>query len=71
MQKIDFFIKEKMVLSAVLFIKLKCRWLLTGLLDLKEHLTIEMLLMLDFYAFFKLLHFFNYSRFSKFISSSC
>ena len=35
-----------MVLSVV-FIKLKCRWLHTGLSDLKKHQTIEMLRMAD------------------------
>ena len=42
MQKIDFF-KEKMVLRAFL-IKLTFRWLQTGLSDLKNTKTIEILL---------------------------
>ena len=41
----------------VVFIKLKVRWLQTGLSDWKKHQTIEILLMVDFYAFFKMLHF--------------
>ena len=45
-----------MVLRVVFFIKLTFRWLQTGLSDLKKPQTIEILLMLDFYAF-KMLHF--------------
>ena len=45
------FLKEKMVLGVINFIKLKFRWLQTGLFDWKNT-TIEILLMVDFYAFF-------------------
>ena len=51
MQKSTFF-KEKIVLR-VDFIKLTFRWLPTGLSDLKKHQTIEMLLMVNLYAFFE------------------
>ena len=54
--KIDFF-KEKMVLRVFFIIKLTFRWLQTGLSDLKKHPNIESLLMVDFYAFLKMLHF--------------
>ena len=36
----------------VLFIELNCRWLQTGLADLKTHQTLEILLMTDFLRFF-------------------
>ena len=48
--KINFF-KEKKVLSVVV-IKLKCRWLQTGLADLKKHQTLEILLMVNFLRVF-------------------
>ena len=50
MQKSTFF-KDKMVLRVV-FIKLKFRWLHTGLSDWKKHQTIEILLMVDFLSIF-------------------
>ena len=53
--KIDLF-KKKMVLR-VISIKLTFRWLQTGLSDLKQHETIEILLMVDFVHIFKMLHF--------------
>ena len=40
------------------FIKFTFRWLQTGLSDLKKKLqTIEILLMVDFYLFLKMIHF--------------
>ena len=45
-------------------------WLQTGLLDLK-HQTIEILLMVLFYAVLKELHFSKFFEILKFISSSC
>ena len=44
------FLRKKMVLRVV-FMKLTFRGLQTGLSDLKKHQTIEILLMVDFYAF--------------------
>ena len=41
----------------VVFIRLTFGWLQTGLSDLKKHLTIEILLMVDFLRIFKMLHF--------------
>ena len=45
------FFKEKMVLRVV-YIKLKFRWLQTGLSDWKKHKTIEILLMVEFLRHF-------------------
>ena len=62
MQKIDLFVKKKWGLSVVFFfIKLKCIWLQTGLLDLKKHQTIEILLRVDIsaFVFFKNIAFFE------------
>ena len=43
--------EENKVFGA-LFIELNCRWLQTGLADLKKHQTLEILLMTDFLRFF-------------------
>ena len=43
--------------SSFFFIKLTFKWLQTGLSNLQKHQTIEVLLMVDFYAFLKMLHF--------------
>ena len=56
--KIDFF-KEKLVLRVV-FIKLTFKWLQTDLYDLKN--TIEILFMVEFFAFLKMLHFSKFFR---------
>ena len=57
------FCNEKMVLRIV-FIKLAFRCLQAGLSALKKnHQTIEILLMVDFYAFLKCCIFQNFSRF--------
>ena len=55
MQKPTFF-KEKMVLRVV-FIKLKFRWLQTGLSDWKNTKQLKFCLWWIFNAFFKMLHF--------------
>ena len=44
------------------FIKLTFRWLQTGLSDLKNTKTIEILLMVDFLRIFKMLHFSKFSE---------
>ena len=47
-----------MVLRAVFFfIKLMFRWLQTGQSRLEKHQTFGILVMVDFYAFLKMLHF--------------
>ena len=62
------FFKEKMVLRVV-YIKLKFRWLQTGLSDWKKHQTIEILLMVEYLRIFlKCCIFQNFSRFLKFTS---
>ena len=55
-KSVCFFFKEKMILKVV-FIKLTFRWLQTGLSDLKKKHSAEILLMVDFYALLKMLHF--------------
>ena len=55
------FLKEKMVLRVV-FIKLKFRCLQTGLSDWKNTKQLKFCLWWIFYAFFKMLHFQNFSR---------
>ena len=67
--KIDFF-KKKVNFVVVFFLKLAFIWLQNGLSDLKKHQTIEILLMVDFYAFLKCCIFSKFSRFFKFISIS-
>ena len=52
-----YFSKKKMVLRMFFFIKLTFRWLQTGPSDLKKYQTIEILLMVDFYVFLKMIHF--------------
>ena len=55
--KIAFF-EEKRVLSVV-FIELKCRWLQTGLADLKNHQTNVIFLRVDFLRIFENITFFE------------
>ena len=55
MQKSTFLRKNSFESS---FMKLTFRWLQIGLSDLKNIKTIKILLMVDFYAFLKMLHFF-------------
>ena len=63
------FLKKKMVLRLV-FIKLTFRWLQTGLSDWKNIKQLKFCLWWISYAFFKMLHFSNFSRFLKFTSIS-
>ena len=49
-----------MVLRVVCFIKLTFRWLKNGTVRLEKHQTLEFVLMVDFYAFLKKLHFSNF-----------
>ena len=47
-----------MILNAFL-IDLKCRWLQSGLADLKKHQTLAYLLMVGFSHIFEITHFFE------------
>ena len=60
-----------MILMAF-FIDLKCRWLQSGLADLKNHKILPFLLMVDLLCNFKITHFFEvFERFLKIIRSTC
>ena len=50
------------MVSRVVFIKLTFRWLQTGLSDLQNTTTIEILLMVDVFRIFKMLQFLKFFR---------
>ena len=53
--------EKKMILSAF-WIKLKCRWLQSGLADLEKHQTLAFLLMADFFSIFEITHFLRFLK---------
>ena len=59
---------RKIRVADAVFIEMKCRWLQTGLADLKKHQTLEILLMTDFFTNFLKS---NFLRFLKITSSKC
>ena len=58
--KFDFFKKRGTGVLGVVFMTLKCRWLQTGLPDLKNIQTIEILLRVDCLRIFKILVFLRF-----------